>query len=180
MSGPESTAAVSGGKQSVSEVQMQLIQLVREQNRLLQQLVENEPANAMESEPSNASSASLPEPKYSQKQWELKDVLSHWDTDIKLEARGAFNIMRRYLIHFDDGSYVTPGDHKMRVIDQLGNLNANLSSISGSPSRGGLFSRCNSIEYRHQRTEDEEQPSMGSVWFVSSIIRQNVFNLANA
>lgn len=158
---------------------MALTQLIREQNRLLQQLAESESANP--------SSALLPEPKSKQKKWKSGDLLSHWhdakekqspdlEENRSLKARSTVNHMTMLLEFIGGEDSLNSDDHTKSVLEQLERLRNDLSPSSWNDlsqtmhlcSQSHLFSLCNSIQYDHP-SAGEEQPSIGFVWFVLSI-----------
>lgn len=163
MTGPGSTSGVPKEDQPVSHVQETLIQLVIEQNRLLRQLVEREPDDSY--------SALLPEPEYTQKEWDLDELQSRWGNENALKsASRLLNWVKHYLRWKEISKGLDLESCESRVITLSEGLREVFSPINRDPKRRIMFSRCNSTEYHHPQTEDEKLPSAGSVWCVLLIV----------
>lgn len=171
MAQPETTAAVAGEEQPRSGVQMALVQLITEQNRLLQQLVESESADPR--------LELLPEPGSRQKKWESEDLLPQWhdgEEDRATAARKVFEYMEMLLQLFRGEDSLNPDDHRESVLEQLHRLRKDLSPPSwraltrtmNLSRQSPLFSLCNSTRYDHPSAV-EEQSTIGFFWFVLSI-----------
>ncbi|KAI3392435.1 hypothetical protein diail_5714 [Diaporthe ilicicola] len=164
MTKPESTATMHGGEHSINGgVQLQLIQLLKEQNRLLQQLIESKPAA---DSPDNLTL--LREP--SREEWiSLDESLSHEQEELAHQAKAVFwhmidPISLNHALR-DWNRSANSADHSQRVIDQLENLNKDLSTFATFPLLNAQ-EECISTKYIHEQSENGGRSHIGTIWFV--------------